>query len=387
MYLKIITFIFSVLICHQLNAQGIGINNTGAAPDSSASLDVSSNSKGVLVPRMTMAERDSIINPATSLLIYQTDINPCFYYYNGSNWLPLGCGLNSGNSGGSRVNYQVFTVDGQWVKPSGVNVIVVEAIGAGGGGGGGGSSNGSQTMHGGAGGGGGEYAKVTFHAMALSDTVNIIVGVGGSGGSGTICTNFPYVCNGSPGTAGSSSSFGSYVTAMGGGGGGHAHGNVQNGGHGGGLMGLPIGGVNALNRQGGRGDASNCNGRNAEYGGGGGSISNNNSAGGSSLHGGGGGGHGAMAHNSAYETAGGKCLSYNCGGGGASGTPGQDGAIGTAFSGDGGGGGAREADGGNGGAPGGGGGGGGSDRETGSGPGTGGKGGNGANGEVRVWAW
>src|SRR5690606_20502828 len=66
---------------------GVGTIN----PHASAQLDVSASDKGVLVPRLSTTQRDAITNPATGLLIYNTD-NHVFYYYNGSRWLSL---LNS----------------------------------------------------------------------------------------------------------------------------------------------------------------------------------------------------------------------------------------------------------------------------------------------------
>lgn len=69
------------------NAQ-VGINATGAAPNASAMLDITSTTSGLLIPRMTAAQRTAIATPATSLLVFQTDAtagNPAgFYYYNGS---------------------------------------------------------------------------------------------------------------------------------------------------------------------------------------------------------------------------------------------------------------------------------------------------------------
>ncbi|PQV46600.1 hypothetical protein CLV33_10998 [Jejuia pallidilutea] len=47
---------------------GIGTTN----PDDSSILDVESTNKGVLVPRLTTAQRNAIVNPATSLLIFNT---------------------------------------------------------------------------------------------------------------------------------------------------------------------------------------------------------------------------------------------------------------------------------------------------------------------------
>lgn len=58
------------LISFSASAQ-IGINTPN--PDESAILDVYSQEKGMLIPRLTTAKRDAIPKPATSLLIYDTD--------------------------------------------------------------------------------------------------------------------------------------------------------------------------------------------------------------------------------------------------------------------------------------------------------------------------
>jgi hypothetical protein len=70
--------------------QGMGVNTTGAAADASAILDASSTSQGVLVPRMTAAQKTAISAPATGLMIFQTDGTPGFYYYTGSAWSAVG---------------------------------------------------------------------------------------------------------------------------------------------------------------------------------------------------------------------------------------------------------------------------------------------------------
>lgn len=74
-------------------AQNVGFNENGASPDSSAMLDVSSTAKGILIPRMTEAERMAIAGPAQSLMIYQTDQDSGFYFNQGHpaspNWLRL----------------------------------------------------------------------------------------------------------------------------------------------------------------------------------------------------------------------------------------------------------------------------------------------------------
>jgi hypothetical protein len=71
-----------------LPPSNIGINTS--TPNASAILDVTSTDKGLLIPRMTMAQRDAIPSPATSLLIYQTDNTPGFYFYNGTTFEKVG---------------------------------------------------------------------------------------------------------------------------------------------------------------------------------------------------------------------------------------------------------------------------------------------------------
>ena len=79
--------LFIVLWSTHNNAQiGIGTNS----PEISSVLDVSSTTKGILIPRMTQVQRIAITAPATGLLVYQTNAPTGFYYYNGSAWKTLG---------------------------------------------------------------------------------------------------------------------------------------------------------------------------------------------------------------------------------------------------------------------------------------------------------
>ena len=65
--------------------QGIGINQNSAPADESAILDVSSTTKGMLVPRMTTTQREAITDPATGLIVYDNTLN-AFWYYEGAEW-------------------------------------------------------------------------------------------------------------------------------------------------------------------------------------------------------------------------------------------------------------------------------------------------------------
>ncbi len=64
---------------------GIGTST----PAATAALDVSSTTKGVLIPRMTAAQKSAISSPSNGLLIFQTDAPAGFYFYNGSAWISI----------------------------------------------------------------------------------------------------------------------------------------------------------------------------------------------------------------------------------------------------------------------------------------------------------
>ncbi len=53
----------------------VAVNTDGSLPDPSAGLDVKFNIKGLLPPRMTFAERNSILNPAEGLTVFCTNCN------------------------------------------------------------------------------------------------------------------------------------------------------------------------------------------------------------------------------------------------------------------------------------------------------------------------
>ncbi len=90
-----VLFILMILVARVSVAQ-VAINSSGSSADNSAMLDVSSTSKGVLVPRMTTAQRGAISSPATGLLVFDTDENN-FFFYNGVNWVLLKSGTVNWN--------------------------------------------------------------------------------------------------------------------------------------------------------------------------------------------------------------------------------------------------------------------------------------------------
>jgi hypothetical protein len=85
-----ISFVLSLVSSSQnifpsSGAAGIGTTS----PHPSSLLDIKSTNKGLLIPRMTKAQRNAISSPATGLMIYQTDIDPTVYWYNGTQWISL----------------------------------------------------------------------------------------------------------------------------------------------------------------------------------------------------------------------------------------------------------------------------------------------------------
>lgn len=88
--MKKIIFIFVLLsICPVLWSQSVGIGTE--TPHASAALEVSSTTQGMLIPRMTSAQREMIANPAAGLLLFDITTNT-FWFRDGSAWTELVAG-------------------------------------------------------------------------------------------------------------------------------------------------------------------------------------------------------------------------------------------------------------------------------------------------------
>jgi hypothetical protein len=82
--LQIFTLLTILLMLNQyLRAQSVGIGTT--SPDSSAMLDITSTTRGLLLPRMTTVQMNAISSPAAGLAIYNTDSSTICVYM-GSGW-------------------------------------------------------------------------------------------------------------------------------------------------------------------------------------------------------------------------------------------------------------------------------------------------------------
>lgn len=63
-------------------------DDSGYGGETSAMLDVKSTDKGMLIPRLSTAQRTAISAPVEGLFVYDTDFKR-FYYYNGSDWAAM----------------------------------------------------------------------------------------------------------------------------------------------------------------------------------------------------------------------------------------------------------------------------------------------------------
>lgn len=123
------TLIFLFLIYQFIgtSAQNVAINNDGTAADISAALDIKSTDKGMLVPRMTSAQRTIITSPATGLLVFDTTTGS-FWFYNGSiwseltggdsKWVSVGNNIQNSNSGNVGIGAASATYDLMISRPS-----------------------------------------------------------------------------------------------------------------------------------------------------------------------------------------------------------------------------------------------------------------------------
>ncbi len=87
-------FILFFMMQPLLMSQRIAINSDGSTPDSSAMLDIKSSHGGLLIPRLTTAERTNINNPAPGLVVYDKETKS-FWFYTGSDWMEVLSGFVS----------------------------------------------------------------------------------------------------------------------------------------------------------------------------------------------------------------------------------------------------------------------------------------------------
>jgi hypothetical protein len=90
---------------------GIGVSS----PNATAILDLTSDSLGLLIPRLTTTQRNGILSPAAGLQVYDKTLNS-LYIYNGSSWSSLSAGsIYSAGAG--------ITITGTTIKADSNNAV------------------------------------------------------------------------------------------------------------------------------------------------------------------------------------------------------------------------------------------------------------------------
>lgn len=104
--MKLLLSFFFFLIFSITFSQNVGINSTGSTPNASAGLDVDFSNKGMLIPRVTLANSTDVTtipSPVVSLMVYHNGSaglpTAGFYYWNGSAWTNFGATGATGATG------------------------------------------------------------------------------------------------------------------------------------------------------------------------------------------------------------------------------------------------------------------------------------------------
>lgn len=85
---KLFSIIQILLFYFVANAQNTSVGIGTNSPNSSSALDVQSTNKGMLIPRMTSAQRNEISSAATGLLVFDNSTGS-FWFKSNSNWVEL----------------------------------------------------------------------------------------------------------------------------------------------------------------------------------------------------------------------------------------------------------------------------------------------------------
>lgn len=126
---------------HSLFSQTNGVTIGAATPPHPSSiLDIQSTQGGVLPPRMTLAQRNAIVNPAHGLLVFNTTTDCLQIFYTGSGWKDVSCSctqappmpgaITGPTAVCANTNNQVYSIarvpgasSYQWLVPSGVTIV------------------------------------------------------------------------------------------------------------------------------------------------------------------------------------------------------------------------------------------------------------------------
>ena len=86
--MKQILQLFIFLFFSAFGIAQVGINTS--SPDANSILDLDSKNKGLLIPRMTTAQRESMVSltPAQGMMVYDTQLDVIFIFYSNNIMIP-----------------------------------------------------------------------------------------------------------------------------------------------------------------------------------------------------------------------------------------------------------------------------------------------------------
>lgn len=108
----------------------VGVGTT--TPDESSILDIVSTDKGLLVPRLSNAQRDAILSPAKGLLIYNSDADEFQFNSNSPStpiWVAFSLTPTTTSSPGQSVKYSNSDTTTNINDTAGINLPIVSTLG------------------------------------------------------------------------------------------------------------------------------------------------------------------------------------------------------------------------------------------------------------------
>jgi hypothetical protein len=105
-----------IMLSTTLFSQNVTItDDDGYTAESSAMLDVNSDSKGLLFPRLTTAQIATLTSTAVEgLMVYNTDLST-FFYYDGEDWVPMNANFDGMSVGMESPLFSVVNTEGDTV--------------------------------------------------------------------------------------------------------------------------------------------------------------------------------------------------------------------------------------------------------------------------------
>jgi hypothetical protein len=124
---RLIALFSMMILIHQTIRSQVLISSGAGIPDNSAMLEIQSDTKGLLIPRMTSAQRTLISAPAEGLLVYDTDRHSFFLRGEGK-WIDLSSSSEIWTQNSTGVYLSNSTLNlGVGTDPIGTKKVVIRA--------------------------------------------------------------------------------------------------------------------------------------------------------------------------------------------------------------------------------------------------------------------